>query len=107
MDRKMAENNYDSRELIKKYSSFVNSDEEFIESIKNSDKGIVMSGAAIQLKKDGIDVAFRDVNLTEDDGKVTASIIGDYQEEKLLESMNSITDEYNINLDGNNLEITR
>lgn len=110
MDRKLTEQRFPSSDMLREYNKINETNEQFMKSLTDPDKGIVVSSSVLKLKDNNLEVTAEQIELHDSEGvsyKLTVDHDGKNLTEGDLQDLVDVTDRYSYMTETNeDLNIT-
>ncbi len=97
MDRKLTEQRFPSSDMLKEYNKINETNEQFMKSLTDPDKGIVVSSSVLKLKDNNVEVTAEQIELHDSEGisyKLTVDHDGTDLTEGDLQDLVDVTNRY-------------
>ena len=104
MDRKLTEHRFPSSDMLKEYNKINETNEQFMKSLTDPDKGIAASSSVLRLKNNNLEVTAEQIELRDSDGisyKLTVDHDGTNLTEGDLQNLVVVTDRYSYMVENN------
>lgn len=104
MDRKLTEQRFPSSDMLREYNKINETNEQFMKSLTDPDKGIVASSSVLKLKDKNLEVTAEQIELQDSESisyKLTVDHDGTNLTEGDLQNLVDVTDRYSYMVETN------